>query len=214
MTGPTCAEVHESLGALVLGALEPAEREAAEAHVRDCPPCAAELAELAPLPALLNRAAAADIEAPAAAPPQVLDRALAEVRRIQVTRRRRSLAVLAAAAAVVLVLAAGLVVRAIRAPEQVVASGSSQGVSARVVMTPGPSGTQLALTLSGVTPGEHCELVAVSEAGTTDVASSWVATYDGEASVTGTTAYELAEITRLDITTPEGELLVSMPVKT
>lgn len=214
MSDPTCAEVHESLGALVLGALEPAEREAAEAHVRQCPPCAAELAELAPLPALLNRAAAAEIEKPAAAPPHILDRALAEVRQQDRARRRRTWAVLAAAAVVVLLLAATMVVRITRPPEQVVASGTSNGVAARVVMTPGPSGTSLALTLSGVTPGEHCELVAVSHAGGSDVASSWVATYDGEASVTGTTAYELADITRLDITTPEGTVLVSMPVQT
>ena len=44
------------------------------------------------------------------------------------------------------------------------------------------------------------------------MASSWVATYDGEASVTGMTALELADISRLDVTTPEGEILVSLPV--
>jgi len=63
MTAPTCAEVQESLGVLVLGALDPAERETVEAHVRVCPPCAAVLAELAPLPGLLNRAASSEIEA-------------------------------------------------------------------------------------------------------------------------------------------------------
>jgi len=114
----------------------------------------------------------------------------------------------------VLVLAAALVVRATRPPSQLVASGASHGIAATVVLTPVPSGTSLALTLSGVTPGEHCQLVAVSSDGTSDVASSWEATYDGEASVTGTTAFDVADITRLDITTPDGALLVSMPVTT
>ena len=214
MTAPTCAEVQESLGVLVLGALDPAERETVEAHVRVCPPCAAVLAELAPLPGLLNRAASSEIDIPASPPAHVLDRALAEVHRGEISRRRRTLTVLAAAAAVLLVLAAAFVVRATRSPEQLVASGASHGVSAKVVLTPVPSGTSLALTLSGVTPGEHCQLVAVSSNGTSDVASSWEATYDGEASVSGTTAFDVADITRLDITTPEGALLVSMPVTT
>jgi anti-sigma factor RsiW len=50
-----CTDVEQSLGALVLGALEPAERDAVETHVRSCPRCSTLLAELAPLPGLLNR---------------------------------------------------------------------------------------------------------------------------------------------------------------
>lgn len=212
MSTQDCTAVRESLGVLVLGALEPGERAEVEEHVRRCPACSAELAELAPLPGLLNRAAAAQVEAPAEPPAHVLDRALAQVEFLERGRRRRRTLVLAVAAALVLVLAASLVVRAVRPPASVVASGSQGTVSARVVMTPSPSGTTLALTLSGVTPGEHCELVAVTDSGERDVASSWEATYDGEASVTGTTAYEIADITRLDIATPEGQVLVSMPV--
>ena len=50
----TCPVTTE-LGAYVLGALEPAERRQVEGHLGDCPACAAELAELEPLPALLDR---------------------------------------------------------------------------------------------------------------------------------------------------------------
>ena len=119
---------------------------------------------------------------------------------------------MAAAAAILAVLSTTLVVHSLRPPASVTATGSQAAVTAKVVLTPVPSGTSLSLTLQGVRPGEHCELVAVSPAGVHDVASSWVATYDGEASVTGMTALELADISRLDVTTPEGEILVSLPV--
>lgn len=52
---PECREMELSLGVLVLGALEPAERPAVEAHLAACPRCTAILAELAPLPGLLHR---------------------------------------------------------------------------------------------------------------------------------------------------------------
>jgi hypothetical protein len=44
-----------SLGAYLLGALDPAERSEFEAHLATCPACKAELLRLAPLPGLLQR---------------------------------------------------------------------------------------------------------------------------------------------------------------
>ena len=52
MTTPCRESV--SLGAYLLGALEPRERAAMEAHIADCPHCSRELLELAPLPGLLR----------------------------------------------------------------------------------------------------------------------------------------------------------------
>lgn len=54
MTAPDCTSYRLALGALVLGALAPAEREQVERHVSACERCRAELAELAPLPGMLN----------------------------------------------------------------------------------------------------------------------------------------------------------------
>ena len=51
----TCPEAPGDLGAYVLGALEPDERRRVDEHLRDCPACAAELADLATLPTLLDR---------------------------------------------------------------------------------------------------------------------------------------------------------------
>jgi hypothetical protein len=50
----TCRQ-NVSLGAYLLGALDPAERSAFEEHLDTCPDCRAELLRLAPLPGLLQR---------------------------------------------------------------------------------------------------------------------------------------------------------------
>jgi hypothetical protein len=50
----TCRQ-NVSLGAYLLGALDPAERSAFEEHLETCPSCRAELLRLAPLPGLLQR---------------------------------------------------------------------------------------------------------------------------------------------------------------
>lgn len=232
-----CADAEIALGALVLGALDPAEREQVEAHVASCPACAAALAEIAPLPGLLHRAALspADLELQPA-PQSILDGALARVGAEQaagaaapapveaapaplapvVPLRRRRLPLLAAAAVAVLalVLGAGWWQNQHKAPATMTASGASvaNGVKATVVMTPTDAGTTLDLTLAGVTPGEHCSLVAVSSNGTHEVTSTWVANYEGDATITGSTGISLADIERFDITTPDGTTLLQVPV--
>ena len=232
-----CADAEIALGALVLGSLDPAEREAVEAHVASCPTCAAALAEIAPLPGLLHRAALSPAELELEpAPQRILDGALARVRAEEaasgseaeaktkneaplapvVPLRRRRLPLLAAAAVAVLALVLGGAwwASTTRAPATVTAMGSSAatGVKAKVVMTPTDEGTTLDLTLSGVKPGEHCSLVAVGSDGTTEVTSTWVANYEGEATITGATGISMADIERFDITTPSGQTLLEVPV--
>ena len=56
----TCAECRELLGGYVLGALEPAEDNAVRTHLASCERCAAEHAELTPLPTMLDLAGSAD----------------------------------------------------------------------------------------------------------------------------------------------------------
>jgi hypothetical protein len=53
MTG--CQHIRQSLGVYVLGAIDPAERAAVDAHLPGCAECREELAGLAGLPALLGR---------------------------------------------------------------------------------------------------------------------------------------------------------------
>ena len=57
----TCHDAVIDLGAYVLGALEPGERRRVDEHLRSCPACAAEFAEFAALPGLLNRVGPDDL---------------------------------------------------------------------------------------------------------------------------------------------------------
>jgi Anti-sigma-K factor rskA/Putative zinc-finger len=72
-----CAEVRSLIGGYVLHALEADEAEAVRRHIADCPDCAREHGELAPVPALLDTAHDPDAEPatpPAALEDAVLDR--------------------------------------------------------------------------------------------------------------------------------------------
>jgi anti-sigma factor RsiW len=53
---PSPCPLRVSIGALLLGALAPAERHRVLDHLDACPSCREELIALAPLPALLRRA--------------------------------------------------------------------------------------------------------------------------------------------------------------
>ena len=70
----TCAECRELLGGYVLQALEPAEHDAVRTHLASCERCAAEHAELTPLPTMLDLAGSAD--AVPARPPAALEEAV------------------------------------------------------------------------------------------------------------------------------------------
>lgn len=229
------ATAEADLGVLVLGALDPSEREAVEAHVAECPSCAAIVAELAPLPGLLKRVdtTSLDLGAP---PPEILDRALAQIRAedaqqaesndaavIAIKSRKRGWWVAGASIAAAAAVAFGVLVyvnQANPSPSKPIASsqivaGSDQttGVSARVLMAPVAQGTSLSLSVSGVEQGERCQLVAIGRDGTRDVTSTWVVMYRHGVKINTGTTLKISQIKRLDITTPEGDVLLQMPVK-
>ena len=225
-----CAEVELLLGVLVLGAIDPGERYAAEAHVASCARCAATLADLAVLPGLLHRIDVEDAtRLLSPVPPDFTRRVLAahaEQVRAGHERRRRTVVLASVAAAFALFLAVAIPVALQRAPAGTsVATSPTQGattvvdgtdaasgVAARVTLSPRASGTSLALTLTGVEPGENCQLVAVDATGRREVASTWVASYEGSATVNGSAAMSLSAITTLEVVTTSGRLLVTMTV--
>ena len=225
-----CAEAELLLGVLVLGAIDPGERYAAEAHVASCSRCAATFAGLAVLPGLLHRIDVEDATRLLSPVPADFTRrvlaAHAEQIRAGHERRRRTVVLASVAAAVVLFLAVAVPVALQRAPAGTsVATSPAQGattvvsgtdlasaVSARVTMSPRATGTSLALDLAGVEPGQNCQLVAVDVTGRREVAATWVASYEGSATVIGSAAMSLSAITKLQVVTTSGQLLVTMTV--
>lgn len=236
----SCRDAELSLGALVLGALDPGERLQVEAHVAACDRCRDAVAELAPLPGLLNRLSVEQAEAGLPlAPARLLDAALeaARERSEKVSplrtgsgaagsaRRPWWAAAAVAAAAVVLATAGVLATKAqdatppVAGPSPTSTRGdavlwdgtSSDGtIRASVVLLPQEAGSRLSMTLTGVQPGQRCDLVIESTAGRREVTASWQATYDGAATITGSTTSWPSQINRMLVTTPEGDTLLQL----
>ena len=226
-----CRDIELSLGVLVLGALEPAERPAVEAHLSACPRCTAILAELAPMPGLLHRLDPIEHAMPVpparSAPPSpplplgpvaLRDRLVSAVRAERARRRRRWATALSAAAILVAVLLSVSLSGGWwgQHPGSRVtiasATDARSAVRADVRLMPDQTGTQLALQLTGVAPEEHCRLVAVDARGRQQVAAAWVATYEGRATVTGHTSLTPHQITRLLVVTDAGRMLVQVAI--
>jgi hypothetical protein len=214
------------LGAYLLGALEPAEEERLRAHLGTCPECRDECTQLCGLPGRLGALTPNDLEGLEALEglettepsPAMFDgllrRAAEETRRRN--RRRRVAGAAAAAAVLAAVVAGALTVTGGpgHAPESTTVSATNDAthVQASARLTSRSWGTQVALRLSGVAPGQRCVLVARARNGGRDTAASWVATYNGTADIRGTTAIPRDELRRLDVLTRSGRRLLTLPI--
>ncbi len=211
-----CEQAELALGALVLGALEPVERAAVQAHLNGCVRCRGTLGEFAELPGLLSRLspeeAAYGLPEPS---PDLLPRMVAAARGVTAERRRRRRLLAVAAAAVLAVsgTAAGLGLSGSDVPAQTVVSAtdSSTRVHAMISFARAGVGTSLTVAVSGVAPEEHCQLVVVAADGTREVAAIWVATYAGDARVQGSTRLPREEIREVMVVTDDGRQLVGAP---
>jgi hypothetical protein len=217
----SCSHVRDELGAYVLDALDPGEREAIAAHLARCPQCAAEHERLAGLPALLAHAEGLEIpEAPPALAERVLDEIARERgagRRTRWPRRRwlpdwargRTLAIGALAGAV---LGAGVTAIVLdddgQAPEPrsyaLVLSGAG-GASARAQLAPARGGTELHLWVRGLPPGgDTVYEVRCERGGWSASAGTFRADAHGRAYVVLTTAARLGEYERIRVVRKPG----------
>jgi Putative zinc-finger len=220
MTHP---HVLEELGGYVLGALEPAERDAVAAHLAICPDCAAELERLAALPGLLRHADGLEIpSAPAAVEERLLDQVAREAglrRRGRAGllgrlsppprwRRRLVRGRLFAAAVAGAALGAAITALAVGGGEddaptpaqyRIQLTGTG-GASARAELEPGRGGTELHLWVRGLPPGAeavyevHCE-----RRGWSASAGTFRADAHGRAYVVLTTAARIGEYERIRV---------------
>ena len=177
MTPPLDDHVRASLGAYVLGHLDPAEATAVRAHLDGCSACRAEAAALAPVAGMLPLADPARVGAPAepGPPSDLLDEVLGRIERERYESRRgrrRSMGAMVAGVAAVLALVVVVAMMATDSPDPDVPSGeivamsaSSSSVIGEAVIHEDPHSTWVELTATGLAEGETYA-VWLEEAGT------------------------------------------------
>jgi hypothetical protein len=221
----TCLHVREDLGGYVLGALEPAERDAVAAHLAVCQDCRAEYERLSGLPALLRPAEGLEIpDAPPGVEERVLDR-LAHERgakspgggwrgRLRAATRGRGAPVTRGRAAVAAALAGAAIGAGATALALSVGSGDdgaaaaqynirltgAGGASARASLEPGRGGTEVHLWVKGLPPGaEAVYEVRCERSGWSASAGTFRADSRGRAYVVLTTAARIGEYERIRV---------------
>ncbi|RZS39322.1 putative zinc finger protein [Herbihabitans rhizosphaerae] len=223
-----------SLGAYVLGALEPAERAAFEAHLSGCTSCQAELVRLAPLPGLLHQLSEEDfteepeehaveqsdpsapIEPPLPVPAHVVGLPPAKPPR----QRGRSAWLVAAAVLLVLVGVGAFVVHEMTseqpaapvaaAPVTWSATDPTTGIRADIDLIEKPWGTELQMRLRDVPPGQTCKLTVRARTGGREVAGWWATRYGEVEKIPGSTSFAAGDIERLEIVNSQNALLVGI----
>ena len=211
----TCRDTAPALGAYVLGALDPAERERVDEHLGTCPDCAAELADFAGLPQVLDRVRLEDLDFDPVTPSPGLFERLTAAAAADAAPPRPRRRLLLAAAALVVVLGAGVGVTswvtAAPAPEP-----SHSAVAGHVHMTvtadAQSAGTVLHVAVAGVTPNEECWLVVVDRNGGRHQAGAWTASYTGTATFRGWTSVDRPAVTAAVLLGSDGRELVRVPL--
>ncbi|RKS71102.1 putative zinc finger protein [Actinomadura pelletieri DSM 43383] len=229
-----CADVRTSLGAYVLGSLDPAERARVESHLPGCPACRDELAGLAGLPAMLGRVDEAQLAQMAGPPPELLDGLLTRAAgrrtgRLTSLRRRTGWAPLAAAACLLLIIGAlfgGLVFpsgteetaappppsTSVPGAERIAATNPETKIKGYVLLKQKKWGTEVELHLAGVPKGSHCRLLVVARDGRRDALGSWYVPYDkGYGAYTGSTMFPRGQLFSLEIVGLDGTPLLTIP---
>ena len=194
---------HTDVGAYSMGLLEERDRREFEDHLAGCAACAAEVAELSPMAALLRGvepASAAGSE-PAAGRELAAGREpgggdVTELlrRRARQQRQRRRWQVALGAAAGIVLIGGGIGVGIAAAPQDGTppapplaltgqvhsATDPGTGVAGTVGLVAKAWGTQVTLDLSKVHGPAECELVAVSRTGERRVVMGWLVTAPGD----------------------------------
>ena len=203
--------LHQLLGAYVLGGLDAADAAAFEAHLQDCGACRRELATMEKVPMLLDAlpvpeavaltavpgVTAGSGEAGAGVPAGLFD----ELGRRRRTLRRRWAALAGAVAAAC--LAVGLAVGPLLArppqPDATYSVASGEGLQVNIDMARKTWGTELAVSGSSLPADGTLSLWVRDRAGGEDRACAWTATPSGKVKVTGATPIQLGSISSVEL---------------
>jgi Putative zinc-finger len=219
---------HIDVGAYALGLLENEDNAAFEAHLASCPICHAELAEFAPMKALLTGLGPVEAPEDLAQEAPVTDLLR---RRAERSRRRSRWTVALAAAAAVAALGGGLGIglglspgqpapgTAVLAGQLHSATNLQTGVTGTVGLVTKAWGTYVTLDLADVHGPLECELIAVSKTGARRVVTGWVVGSPGDGVpghtahllVQGGTSIPVAKLARFDVIVVNGPTLLSIP---
>jgi len=222
---------HTDVGAYSMGLLEEQDRREFEDHLAGCPACAAELAELSPMAALLRGVEPSDAARGEPAEAQVTE--LIRRRARQQRHRRRWQVALGAAAGIVLI-GGGIGVGVAASPQHAgppaqgavltgqlhSATDPGTGATGTVGLVAKAWGTQVTLDLSKVHGPADCELIAVSRTGERRVVMGWLVVAPGDGVpghpahlvIRGGTSIPRNDLTRFDVDVVNGRTLVSIPV--
>ncbi|MGM9471226.1 anti-sigma factor family protein [Pseudarthrobacter sp. YS3] len=204
------AELHQLLGAYVLGGLDAADQRRFEEHLPECADCQEELAGLERLPALLdalpvpdavaltgNHRAAAALEPAGPVPLAVLGELAA--RRRKARRRWTALVGAVAAACLALGLAAGPMLTRPPQPDASYSVQADSGLRFSVDLARKTWGTELAVNGSSMPLDGTYSLWVRDRDGGEDRACAWTATPSGRVRVTGATPVQLASIASVEL---------------
>ncbi len=239
MSGP---ELHQLLGAYLLGGLPPDEAADFERHLAGCRGCRAELDQLASIPALLDAVPVPDAVALTARPPaaaaSVADGFAAAVppptsvpvaaagaaavpRRLLealASRRRRGRllwsAALAAVAAVCLALGvlAGPLLGQQPRPDASYSVAAGDGPQFTVGLVKKTWGTELAVDGRSMPADGTLSLWVKGRDGGEDRACAWTATPNGKVRITGATPLQLASIDSIEMRNGQHQTLAVITV--
>lgn len=198
--------------AYVLGALSPEERDAFEAHLRECDACFMRVQEISDIPAILRDVTEADVLVTDERPPDtLLPRMLREASR----RRRRAHTLMGTLAAVAAAAVIALVIVLWPSSSTPAPAGrpftpvsETTPVAANAVLTSKAWGTEIRLncryTRDNLSHAWSYQLVVYDRAGHKRVAGDWTVPRDKDISYTTGTALDKAQISQLVITLKDG----------
>ena len=207
-------EVHELLGAYLLGGLDDAERLRFEDHLKQCGTCRSELSDLESLPGLLDAVPVPDAvalavpaasrpgseaasPAPSPVPQPILDQLAA--RRRNSRRRLTALVGVVAAACLALGFAAAPLFDPADKPDASYSVKADTGLQVTVGMVKKTWGTELAVDGRSLPQNGRLSLWVKDRAGVADRACAWMATPSGRVRVTSATPLQYTSIASVEV---------------